>query len=146
MAALTAAVPIEFDGNLPPTVIQMKGEADAYFRGGLAHHTAGVLNLAPLATEAFAGIVWQNSDGAIQANDLIYVAISGRFFYANANFTDANYGATFAMPAAALTDNPADLNVAVVGSAGTAGTLDHVASTAVNGWLNINRRAAAENL
>lgn len=146
MAALTAAVGIEFDGNMPPTVIQMKGEVDTYFRGGLAHHTAGVLNLAPLATEAYAGVVWESSDGAIAANDLIWVAITGRYFWANSTFTDANYGLTFAMLAATLTDNPADMGLAVAGTAGTIGTLDHVASTGVNGWINTNRRAAAENL
>jgi hypothetical protein len=105
-----------------------------------------VLNLAPGATEAFAGVVYQSSIGAIAANDLIFIAITGRFFFACDDFTDANYGVTFAMPAAVLADNPADLVPSATGTAGTIGTLDHVASTAVNGWLNINRRAAAENL
>lgn len=122
----------------------MKGEADTYFRGGIAHHTAGILNVVPVATEAFAGVIWEQRVAAL--NDLVWIAITGRFFWANATFTDANYGLTFAMAAAALFDNPADIVLAVAGTAGTIGTLDHVASTGVSGWLDISRRSAAENL
>src|SRR3990167_264952 len=100
MAALSNDPAIEFDGNHPPSLIQIKGEADTYYRGGLAHHTAGGLNLAPLATEAFAGVIWgRPSPNPIALNDLVYIAITGRFFWANATFTDANYGLTFAMAA-----------------------------------------------
>jgi hypothetical protein len=145
MAALSGEVEIQFAGNINPDIAQVKGEADTYYRGGLAHHTAGVLNLAPLATEEFAGVVWESSDGAITLNDLIWIAITGRFHFACAEFKDADFMAPFAMPAAGLTDNPADLDASTTGSAGVAGTLDHVTSTAVSGWLNINRRTAPTN-
>lgn len=149
MAALTAPVVIDFDGNHPPTIIQMKSSGTlTFFRGSLLHATAGRLIKAPAATDIFAGVAWEG-DGAGKAtvaNDLFFVAITGRFFLTAAIFADANYGAVLAMPAAALTDNPADLAVSTTGSAGACGTIDQVDSTGVNGHLNIDRRAPAENL
>jgi hypothetical protein len=50
------------------------------------------------------------------------------------------------MPAAALFDNPADLVVNAVGTAGQVGILDHVTSIGVSGWVNIERRAAPTNI
>ena len=149
MAALTASVALEFDGNHPPTIIQMKSSGTiTFFRGSLLHATAGRLLKAPAATDIFAGVAWEGSGAgkATVANDLFFVAITGRFFFACTAFADADYGKLFAMPAAALTDNPNDLAVSTTGSAGAAGTLDQVCSTAVNGYLNIDRRAVAENL
>lgn len=149
MAALSAPVGIEFDGNHPPTIIGMKSSGTlTFFRGSVLHATAGRLLKAPAATDLFAGVAWEGSGSgkATVANDIFMVAITGRFFFANANFTDANYGLTFAMAAGTLTDNPSDLAAAAAGSAGTCGTLDQVVSTAVSGYLNIDRRAAAENL
>lgn len=148
MAALTTEVPIVFDGNKPPTIIQVKGEADSYFKGGLAHHTAGILNVVPVATEEFAGVIMGLPVGItnpITLNDLVYIAINGRFFFACDDFTDANFMNVMAMPAAALFDNPADLVVNTAGTAGGVGVLDHVSSTAVNGWLDIGRRSLPIN-
>jgi hypothetical protein len=148
MAALDTDVDINFDGNKPPTVIQVKGEtADTYYRGGLAHHTAGLLQLTPLATEEFAGVIMERPDpNPIVANDLVYIAITGRFFWAFAGALDADFMAGVSMPAAALFDNPADLVVNAVGTAGQVGILDHVVSTGVSGWVNIERRSAPTNL
>ena len=148
MAALTTDVDIEFDGNAPPTVIQVKGEAaDTYFRGGIAHHTAGLLQLTPTATEESAGVIMERPDpNPIVANDLINIAITGRFFFAFAGALDADFMEGVSMPAAALFDNPADLVVNVAGTAGQVGILDHVTSTAVSGWVNISRRSAPTNI
>lgn len=144
MATLAADVGIEYDGNHPPSLIQVKAEvADTYFRGGLAHHTAGLLQLTPTAAEEFAGVVWQHLVAA--ANDLVWIAITGRYFYAFAGALDADFNKTMAMPAADLTDNPASLVVSAAGTAGAVGTLDHVTSTGVSGWVNIDRRAVPVN-
>lgn len=149
MAAVTAPVGIEFDGNHPPTIIGMKSSGTlTFFRGTLLHATAGRLLKAPAATDIFAGVAWEGSGSgkATVANDIFMVAITGRFFYAAAAFADASYGALLAMPAAALTDNPTDMAVSTTGSAGAIGTIDQVCSTGVSGYVNIDRRAPAENL
>lgn len=148
MAALTTDVSIEFDGNHPPTVVQVKGEvADTYYRGGIAYHTAGLLQLTPLATEEFAGVIMERPDpNPIVANDLIAIAITGRFFWLFAGALDASFNSPVSMPAAALFDNPADLVISAAGTAGSVGTLDHVVSTGVSGWVNIDRRALPTNL
>ena len=146
MAALTAAVPIEFDANRPPSLAQKKSSGTlTFFRGSILHAVTatGLLLKAPAAADWYTGVAWEGK--ATVANDLIFVAITGRFFWANTSFTDANHERSFAMLAAALTDNPADLGLAAVGTAGTVGCLDHVASTAVNGWINTDRRALPEN-
>jgi hypothetical protein len=144
MAALTAAIEINSQGS-PPILVQKKSSGTLTFhRGSLLHTTAGRLLKAPAATDIFAGVAWESK--ATVANDLVFVAISGRFFFACAAFADADEGKVFAMPAAALTDNPADLAVSTTGSAGAVGTLDQVSSTGVNGVIDISRRAPAENL
>jgi len=147
MATLSADVAIVFDANHPPSLAQVKGEvADTYYRGGLAHHTAGLLQLTPTAGEEFAGVIWGRPDpNPIVANDLVWIAITGRFFWLCAEALDANYGLTMAMPAADLTDNPASLVENTAGTAGAVGTLDHVVSTGVSGWVNIDRRAIPVN-
>jgi hypothetical protein len=149
MAALTAAVEIQFDGNHPPTIIQMKSSGTlTFFRGSLLHGIAGTGTIlkAPAATDHYAGIAWEGK--ATVANDLIFLAITGRFFFVGggATMTDANWNKCFAMLAATLTDNPADFGVSVAGTAGAIGTLDQVVSTGVSGWLNTDRRITAENL
>lgn len=148
MAALAAEVAVVFDAAHPPTITQVKGEADSYFKGGLAHHTAGILNVLPLATEEFAGVIMglpQGVTNPITLNDLVYIAINGRFFFSGVNYADANYMNVMAMPAANLFDNPADLVVNAAGTAGGIGVLDHVSSTGVNGWLDISRRSLPIN-
>jgi hypothetical protein len=49
------------------------------------------------------------------------------------------------MPAANLFDNPADLGLAAVGTAGTVGVLWLCTNDAVDGWLNTDARSAVEN-
>lgn len=145
MAALTNNVEVRFDANHPPTLIQMTSAGTlTFFRGGLVHAGAGLAKVTPVATDLFVGVCWQKI--VATATDLVTLAITGRFKFANTSFTNANYGLAFAQPAAALTDNPADLAVSTVGSAGAVGTLDQVTSTGVDGYLNIERRAAPENL
>lgn len=145
MAALSTNVDIQFDGNRPPSLIQMKSAGTlTFFRGGLSHAGAGLAKVTPVATDLFVGVIWQKLVAV--ANDLVTLAISGRFKFACAAFADADYGKAFAMPAAALTDNPADLAVSAVGSAGAVGVLDQVTSTTVDGYLDISRRNAPENL
>lgn len=145
MAALADNVAIQFDSNRPPSLIQMTSNgALTFYRGGLIHAAAGLAKVIPGATDLFVGVCWQKM--VATASDLITAAVTGRFKFANTAFTNANYGLAFAQPAAALTDNPADLLASAAGSAGVVGCLDQVSSTAVNGWLNIERRASAENL
>ena len=148
MAALSANVEIQFDGNLTPSLAQVKGEvADTYFRGGLAHHTAGLLQLTPAITEEYAGVIWGQPDpNPIVANDLVWIAITGRFHFAFVGALDGDFNDIMSMPAAALFDNPADVVVSAVGDAGGIGILDHVTSTAVSGWINTNRRAIPTNI
>jgi len=150
MATLTTEVEIRWDGNNPPTIVQKAAEvADTYFRGGIAHTTAGLLQLTPTATENPAGVIMglaSGVDNPVAIADLIWIAVTGRFFFAFAGALDADEGEGVSMPAAALFDNPADLVVNAAGTAGQLGILDHIASTAVSGWVNLSRRSAPTNI
>lgn len=145
MAALADNVNLQFDTDRSPVLIQMTSAGSlTFFRGGLVHAGAGLAKVTPVATDLFVGVCWQKI--VATASDLVTLAVSGRFKFSNAAFTNANYGLAFAQPAAALTDNPADLAVATAGSAGDVGVLDQVSSTGVSGYLNIDRRNTPENL
>ncbi len=85
------------------------------------------------------GVAWQTLV-AVAADELIWIAITGRFHWDCANFTNDNYGLAFADQVGVFFDNPADLNIQAAGDGGAIGVLDHVTSTAVSGWINISNR------
>jgi hypothetical protein len=145
MATLDADVAVVFDPSRNIGLRQFPSDsADTYFRGGLAHHTASTATLTPTAAEFFLGVIMEHRVTAAAA-ELVWVATSGRFHFANGNFEVGDLDVLFQMPAAALFDNPADLDDAVAGAAGGVGVLDQVTVTATSGWLDISRRVAATN-
>ena len=145
MATLTADVAYVPD---PARVVGLRqfpsDSADTYFRGGIAHHTASTVTLTPTAGEFFLGVLSEHIVTAA-AGEMVWVATAGRFHFANANFELGDLEKLMQMPAAALFDNPADLDDATAGAAGGVGVLDQVTVTAVSGWLDISRRVAATN-
>ena len=146
MATLAADVAVVFD---PSRTIGLRqapaNSADTFFRGGFPYYTAGELDLTPAATMKFAGVLMEHRV-TTATGDLVWIATGGRFHIANTSITAANMEDGFAQAAAALFDNPADLVIAVAGTAGTVGVLDQVTVEATSGWLDISRRAPAEDL
>ena len=145
MATLTADVTFRHDASRNIGLRQFPTDgADTWFRGGLSHHTASTATLTPSAGEFFLGVNAEHLVAAA-AGEMVWVATSGRFHFACANFELGDLDVLMQMPAAALFDNPADLDDAAVGAAGGVGVLDQVTVTAVDGWLDISRRVAATN-
>ena len=147
MAALAADIEARFDPRWDIGLVQRPATgADTYFRGGLAHSIAatGLITLAPAATAFYAGVVMEHKVVAA-ANELVWLGSAGRWFFSCVLFTLANTDASFATLAATLFDNPADIGIAAVGTAGTIGVLWVCTTDAVDGWLNTDFRAAIVN-
>ena len=139
MSSLASDVRFDWDASHPPSLAQIRSDlATTFFRGSLVHAHFGKATNLPLASERFIGPAWKRSK--VLVGELITVAVTGRFKFFSATFTDANYGELFAVNTA-LSDNPADFDLLDFGSAGPAGMLDQVSEEGISGWLNIDRRA-----
>ena len=103
-----------------------------------------MLTLTPTAGEFFTGVLVEHKVTAAAA-EMVWVATGGRFHFANTNFEVGDLDVLMQMPAAALFDNPADLDDATAGAAGGVGVLDQVTVTAISGWLDISNRVAPTN-
>lgn len=147
MATLAADVELKFDPRWDIGLVQKTAAAiDIYYRGGVAHHVVGdgKITLTPVDADTYAGVIQEHK--TVAANDLVWIGSAGRWFFTNSNFTIAAINDMFAIPGAGtLFDNPADLHVADANDPGAAGTLWLVGTTATNGWLNTDTRAAASN-
>ena len=148
MATLSADVSVVFDPRYEIGLTQFAAVAtDVYFRGGVSFTVgaSGLLTLTPAVTADFyAGVVMEHKSALI--TELVWVATSGTFWFANSGFTDANRGKIFAQAAADLTDNPASLVISTTGTTAGIGQLKAVDSTGVSGYLNTNVRITDENL
>jgi len=145
MATLTADVAVVFDPSRNVGLRQFPSDsADTFFRGGIAHHTASTATLTPAATEFFLGVIMEHRVTAA-SGEMVWLATSGRFHFANSNFEVGDLDVLMQMPAADLFDNPASLDDAAVGAAGGVGVLDQVTVTGTSGWLDISRRVGATN-
>ena len=148
MATLAADIEVIFDPRYDIGLTQHAPVgADTYFRGGVAYSVgaSGLATLTPAVTaDLFLGVVMEHA--VVTTASLVWIATSGVFRFANTSFTNANRGKAFAMPAAALFDNPGDLLVSATGAAAVAGQLKTVDATALTGYLNTNVRIADENL
>jgi len=146
MATLSADIEYRFDPRWPIGLTQFAPTtADTYFRGGLAHQVdaTGALTLTPADADSYAGVVSEHK--VATTSDLIWVATAGRWYFACANFTNANIGLQFAIQSGDLTDNPSTLDLQSTGDAGTCGVLWKVVTTATDGWLNTDIRISHAN-
>ena len=146
MATLAADIAVVFNPSYPIGLGQFGPTGtDIYFRGGLAHKVVatGKCTLAPADADPGIGVVMEHKSATTA--DLIWIATSGIFNFACANFTDANQNGIFAQQSTDLTDNPASLDVVGAGDAGAMGKLVLVDSTGVSGWLNLSIRIADSN-
>jgi len=151
MAALSADVPygMIFDPRYEIGLTQFKcTAADIFYRGGLSFTigATGLLTATPAATADFFAGVNAEHRTTTAANELVWVATTGKFWFAATTLTDANRGKQFAQAAAALFDNPADIVVSVAGTTSAIGQLTVVDDTAVSGWVDTTRRITDENL
>lgn len=147
MAALAADTDYRFDARYEIGLNQEAAVgADTYYRGGLAHQVlaSGLLTLTPAAVDFYVGVVSEHKVVAA-ANELVWVATSGRWYVAAVALAVADLNRVMQMPAAALFDNPADIVVNAVGAAGGIGTFYKVITTAVDGWVNTDHRALVLN-
>jgi hypothetical protein len=120
--------------------------ADTYYRGGLSHTVlaSGLLTLAPAAADYYEGVVMEHKI-VLAASELVWVGTAGRWWFECVLFTLANTDELFAALAATLFDNPADLGLATVGTAGAMGRLWFCTANAVSGWLDTDSRSAIVN-
>ena len=145
MGALAADIAVVFDPSRNIGLRQKQSDsADTYFRGGLAHTTAGQLTLTPTAAETFAGILMEHRVTTAAA-EMVWVATGGRFHFTCTNFTLANEEKGFALQVGDFFDDPSTMNITAGGDGATVGILDHVTVTAADGWLDISRRNTPEN-
>jgi len=151
MAALAADIEAIFDPRWNVGLMQHPATAaDTYYRGGLAHTidaggaTDGEMTLTPGATSWYLGVVMEHKVVAA-AQELVWVAMAGRWFFTCAEIKAADCDKTFAMVAGDLFDNPASLDANTAGSAGAVGRLWLVTTTATSGWIDTDHRSAAVN-
>ncbi len=146
MAALSANLagfPV-YDGsarNIPTggdqgLVFKVGAITDEFYLGAIATYAVGtgLVVVTSLDASEFAGVIAKRASFTGSAGTC-QLFIDGVFWFANTNFTDANYGKAFA--ATAASDNPADLVTLGAGTTGQVGRLMHVDVTATSGWLDI---------
>lgn len=146
MATLAADTNYEFDARIDIGLIQYAPTAaDVYFRGGLAHvvTATGLSTLTPVDADHYGGVVSEHRSAL--TTDLIWLATQGMWMLACANITHANRMVALCMPSTAFFDNPADLAPQGAGHAGAIGVVWKVKTTAQDGWVNTDMRAAPTN-
>ncbi len=120
--------------------------ADEYYRGAIVCKSAGATVGLTVVDNADAdttmGVCTKRATIAAQ-NEVVYVAISGVWWFTCANFETANLWGLFS-PAAA-SDDPADLDDAAGGKPSALGTLVHNDVTATSGWLDLVQRVVVLN-
>lgn len=137
MATLAANTTLRYDpvSNPIERIFKTGAITDEFYIGAFACCTAGLILVTNADATEFMGIVTERKSLTGTAST-VKAYLSGVFWAANTNFTDANYGVAFACTAAS--DNPADLVTLGAGTTGQVGTLVHVDSTAVSGWIDIS--------
>ena len=148
MAALSANVtepPRHIQGGM--ALLYPANAADEFYIGAIVCASAA-------ATVGF--VVVDNADAdttlgigldrvtVTASGDLVEVWVKGVWWIAAAGFTDANFYAVFAPTAAS--DNPADLILTAIGTPSSLGTLIHISTTAVDGYLDLDQRVLVPNV
>lgn len=130
-------------GTMVETEIKSSGSL-TFFRGSMISIAlgTGTAKLSPADADEFYGISLEKK--VATSSDTVKCAIRGLFLILCTSFTDANLNKLFA-EAGGGTDNPADLILQTTGTAGAAGRLVAIKTSATSGWLDIGDRSAVAN-
>jgi hypothetical protein len=116
--------------------------ADEFYQGAIVCHSAGLVVANNENADTGLGVCTERAT-TTAANETVKVAVAGIWWFACAQFDDADFWTIFG-PAVG-TDNPADMDAAGVGDPSGIGTLVHLDVDGTSGWLDLRQRVVVIN-
>lgn len=116
--------------------------ADEFYRGAIACHSAGLAVVNNENADTGLGVVTERKTTAA-ANEVVKIAVAGIWWFACAQFDDADLWTIFGP--AVTKDEPSLLDAAGVGDPSGIGTLVHLDVDGTSGWLDLRQRVVVVN-